>query len=1638
MKRIISIITVMAMILSMLGASAYAVAPTPEPTGDVGILANVRVKFVNNTKYGGIDRREGAYVQSYLPEDELIYEGSVTNVTDEVFYIKSIGFYLIEDRFETIDKSNIPTGSINIPVEPHSIYKVEVPVKVKPNITGVIGYTNGFTGTSGNPTSGNSTFYVSGNTTSQGYAPTIASFAAYKNVVLYPYADYTLTKRFISSDRYGSKYDVMIGVNEEMNYSGLIPHVVEVCTYTTTGARLQSAELKVLSGTQYNNSKPEIIEENVMMGNQGVVLYRIKCIFWMSGSSTQGPPHLILQYMGTGEPEIFISNQVYKNMNSTTKDYIASDASEDKCGDVEFALDASASSREITINGRTVDNSSTTYYVPDEDMMYTATVTNNKQYDIQVKNVQIRIPSQMNILGNNSSTAEGFNSEAKTSNNEVTVHFTSDEGVTVKPNEQIHFYVPVHTKADATGDICYTVYDTGYPLKRLYSANAGRLNPQAVLSYTSASGSGQAYANADLTYKNGLDFAVVMQPQINPSNNQKSVMLKDGEALNIPLKVGTTLAMFLYSKDDYAKNSVDWHSLNIQERLPEWLTLTDNITPYMGYTGWCYEANTTTDKGSYTEFNDKSDSYPYGRYQGSPLILFATINKKAKIGDTFTFSPHITGKVLAGKEDLSVLSGVGAYPQSGTITLSPYVTGFNVTQTLDTPNIVMKDDAVQYTIHIDTEDENSDYLGAVHFAVKLPEWLQFRGEYTVEGLEEDKITGGNGNELHFYGTMQKHATITYIAYVGENAKHGDRYMNTAYATTGSYANAYDVLANDPSALSATADEIIVTEPNAVSGKVWNDADRNGICGADENGIEGIMLTLTVTDENGDAAEYTVMTDENGQYLFTEIPSGTYTLISDTPDYNGMDMICTTNNQSSTVEVSDSLEAVVDIGFRAPVETVTGKIWNDVNSDTVIDESENGLPGMTVTFTDRDNEEKKYTVDTDENGAFAIELPIGEYSVTVPTPTIEGKTSICTTGNATTDISVIADSTTIYDAGFYVPKGSVSGYVWYDADRDGARATNELGIEGIKVTVTDKNDVTLAYEAVTDSTGAYSFNNIPVSEYEAVCATPTIDGRNTVCTTDIQPVDFEVTEGAAAEVDFGYVIPTGNIAGYVWEDMNESGTFEEDEPYIHDLTVTVTDKLNTEKIHTVHTNENGNFAVDSLLIGEYTVEIETPILYGQEGTCTTNNQTVDVIISADTTVKVEAGFYAPTPTPEPTEEPTETPTEEPTPEPTEEPTEAPTTAPTEIPTAEPTKIPTPEPTAEPTEAPTEVPTELPTTEPTVEPTAEPTEEPTAEPTVEPTAEPTAIPIEEPTIEPMELPTTEPTELPTEQPTTEPTEAPTPEPTATPKVRRSSGGGSGRPSNAFVPEPTNPAVATAVPTLEPSAEPTATPNNSSNTIKPQLDSDNHYAYIIGYPDGSVRPGAEISRAEVATIFFRMLSDKSRAELWSSDNSYEDVTADNWYNNAVSTLTNAGIVKGDNDTTFRPDAAITRAEFAAIAAMFADSLYLDKDMFSDIAGHWASEYINTAAFLGWIHGYEDGTFRPDKLITRAEAMTLINNVLDRHGDEMLDDMITWTDNTDTDAWYYNAVQEATNSHYFEKRDKTEKWTAIRTPRDWSALEN
>ena len=223
---------------------------------------------------------------------------------------------------------------------------------------------------------------------------------------------------------------------------------------------------------------------------------------------------------------------------------------------------------------------------------------------------------------------------------------------------------------------------------------------------------------------------------------------------------------------------------------------------------------------------------------------------------------------------------------------------------------------------------------------------------------------------------------------------------------------------------------------------------------------------------------------------------------------------------------------------------------------------------------------------------------------------------------------------------------------------------------------------------------------------------------------------------------------------------------------------------------------------------------------------------------------------------------------------------------------------------------------------------------------------------------------------------------------------------------------------------------------------LNTTDHFAYIVGYGNGEVRPQNNITRAEVATIFFRLLTDDVRDENLTKTNRYSDVAATSWYNTAVSTLSSMGIITGYPDGTFRPNAAITRAEFAAIAARFDNDGDKTAAKFSDIATHWAKDEISIAYNNGWITGYPDGTFGPQRDITRAETMTLVNRVLNRQPeteDDLLPNMTVWTDNANPKAWYYLAVQEATNSHYykFKTNSKYEQWTALRETRDWKALE-
>ena len=221
-----------------------------------------------------------------------------------------------------------------------------------------------------------------------------------------------------------------------------------------------------------------------------------------------------------------------------------------------------------------------------------------------------------------------------------------------------------------------------------------------------------------------------------------------------------------------------------------------------------------------------------------------------------------------------------------------------------------------------------------------------------------------------------------------------------------------------------------------------------------------------------------------------------------------------------------------------------------------------------------------------------------------------------------------------------------------------------------------------------------------------------------------------------------------------------------------------------------------------------------------------------------------------------------------------------------------------------------------------------------------------------------------------------------------------------------------------------------------VPDMLNGDDHYAYVVGYSDGTVRPNANISRAEVATIFFRLLKEEVRDGNLTAENTFTDVTDGQWHNKAISTMAKLGVVKGRNAEAFDPDAPITRAEFATICARFDKTQISTSSNFTDISGHSAEKYIERAATLGWIAGYSDGTFRPSNYITRAEAMTMINRVLCRVPEtesDLLPGMITWPDNQ-PGTWYYLAVQEATNSHDYDRKDAIhEKWTALTEAPDW-----
>ena len=222
---------------------------------------------------------------------------------------------------------------------------------------------------------------------------------------------------------------------------------------------------------------------------------------------------------------------------------------------------------------------------------------------------------------------------------------------------------------------------------------------------------------------------------------------------------------------------------------------------------------------------------------------------------------------------------------------------------------------------------------------------------------------------------------------------------------------------------------------------------------------------------------------------------------------------------------------------------------------------------------------------------------------------------------------------------------------------------------------------------------------------------------------------------------------------------------------------------------------------------------------------------------------------------------------------------------------------------------------------------------------------------------------------------------------------------------------------------------------------LNTKDHYSYLIGYSDGTVRPNGRITRAEVATIFFRLLTDDARQRNWSSENNFSDVSADKWYNNAVSTLCHMGVLGGYSDGTFRPNAPITRAEFAKIAVSFSQAngsaVY---SYFTDVkTTDWFAPYVTAAKDSGLIEGYSDGSFKPENRITRAEACAIVNRVLGRKPSKShmkISGRIDWPDCTTAD-WFYEAIMEATNSHTYQMGKRVETWNDKLPQRDWAALE-
>ena len=229
---------------------------------------------------------------------------------------------------------------------------------------------------------------------------------------------------------------------------------------------------------------------------------------------------------------------------------------------------------------------------------------------------------------------------------------------------------------------------------------------------------------------------------------------------------------------------------------------------------------------------------------------------------------------------------------------------------------------------------------------------------------------------------------------------------------------------------------------------------------------------------------------------------------------------------------------------------------------------------------------------------------------------------------------------------------------------------------------------------------------------------------------------------------------------------------------------------------------------------------------------------------------------------------------------------------------------------------------------------------------------------------------------------------------------------------------------------------------SSVPDSLNGEDHFAYVQGYADGTVRPNTPVTRAQVATILFRLLDESVRKEYLTENNTFTDVASNYWANTAISTMANMGVFKGRTADRFDPNAPITRGEFAAVCARFDDSKVKTTETYSDIDGYWAANEILRAAALGWVQGYQDGSYRPNNSITRAQVVTMINRVLCRMPEknaDLLKGMSSFTDCAEDD-WCYLAIQEATNSHGYKTKSGSihEKWTDLNTAPDWSRFEH